>query len=139
MIANPEIDKAKYRKLVSRVSPMVINSEAENERILAEIAQLMRRPEGSLSPEESALFDLMVKLVEDFEAKAYPIDTSDRTPLDALKFLMEQNELTPAELARQVGVSRGNLTDVLKGRREISKELARELAKRFKLSVAAFI
>ncbi|HZS49087.1 MAG TPA: transcriptional regulator [Blastocatellia bacterium] len=115
---------------------MPITSEEENERILGEIDKLMSKPEGELSPEESALFDLMVKLVEDFEAKAYPMKKS--TPDEVLKSLMESNKLTPKDLLPIFG-SKGIVSETLSGKRGISKENAKALAKRFKVSAEVFI
>ena len=60
------------------------------------------------------------------------------TPLDALKFLMDQNNLRAADLLDVFG-SRAVASQVLTGKREISKAHARRLADRFRLSVEAFI
>ncbi|MGH9803006.1 MAG: transcriptional regulator [Blastocatellia bacterium] len=65
-----KFDPAKYRRLVSKAMPVVIETEAENERLLAIVEQMMRR---DLSPEEAKLFDLLVKLIEDFEERHYPM------------------------------------------------------------------
>src|SRR5258708_12781598 len=73
MTAKIQIDVTKYRRLLSRALPVVINTDEENERMVKEIGRLMDKGEGNLSPEEDRLFDLMVKLVEDYERDRYPI------------------------------------------------------------------
>src|ERR1044071_10151753 len=83
--ARVKFDRAKYRKLVAEAMPVIIETEAENERLLAVVEPLMRR---ELSPEEAKLFDLLVKLIEDFEERHYPLGAS--SPTETLKFLMEQ-------------------------------------------------
>lgn len=65
-----KFDPAKYRKLVAKAMPVVIETEAENERLLGIVEPMMRR---DLSPEEAKLFDLLVKLIEDFENQHYPM------------------------------------------------------------------
>lgn len=70
MLNAVEFDSAKYRKLVAEAMPVVIETEAENERLLAIVEPMMRR---DLSPEEAKLFDLLVKLIEDFEDRHYPM------------------------------------------------------------------
>ena len=70
MLNAVEFDSAKYRKLVEEAMPVVIETEAENERLLAIVEPMMRR---DLSPEEAKLFDLLVKLIEDFEDRHYPM------------------------------------------------------------------
>jgi HTH-type transcriptional regulator/antitoxin HigA len=59
-------------------------------------------------------------------------------PLGVLLYLMEQNELRPVDLVDVFG-SRAVVSQVLSGKREISKAHARRLAERFRLSVEAFI
>ncbi len=68
-----KFDPAKYRKLVAKAMPVVIETEAENERLLAIVEPMMRR---ELSLEEGKLFDLLVKLIEDFEERHYPMGQS---------------------------------------------------------------
>lgn len=70
MLNAVQFDSAKYRKLVAEAMPVVIETEAENERLLAIVEPMMRR---KLSPEEAKLFDLLVKLIEDFEERHYPM------------------------------------------------------------------
>ncbi len=60
------------------------------------------------------------------------------TPLEVLKFLMDQNGLRPVDMVDVFG-SRAVASQVLNGAREISKAHARRLADRFHLSVEAFI
>ena len=66
-------DPTKYGKLLIDTLPGAIESEEENERVLAVVENLMRRGESNLSPEEDRLLRMLVVLVEDFEEKAYPI------------------------------------------------------------------
>src|SRR5919197_2446440 len=85
--ANTKIDEKKYGRLLTRALPSVIETEEENERMLAEVERLMDKGEENLSPEESKLFKLMVRLIEDFEERAYPIP--DAAPNEVLQHLLE--------------------------------------------------
>ena len=104
--------------------------------MLAEIEHLMDKGEGNLSPEEDTLFDLMVFLVEDFESRAYPIP--DAPPQDILRFLMEQRDMKQADLVPILG-SKGHVSDIVNGKRGISKEHAKALAAFFHVSPEVFI
>ncbi len=53
----------------------------------------MKKGEGNLSPEETSLFRLLVRLSEDFEEKAYPQVVNSSKPRDVSAFLMEQHGL----------------------------------------------
>jgi HTH-type transcriptional regulator/antitoxin HigA len=126
-------DKAKYRKLVAEALPAVVETEAENERLLAIVEPMMRR---ELTPEEEKLFDLLVKLIEDFEDRHYP--TGESSPTEMLKFLMEQKGLRQRDIVHLFGSS-GVASEVINGKRAISKNQAKSLAGFFHVSPELFI
>jgi HTH-type transcriptional regulator / antitoxin HigA len=130
------MDRNKYGRLLLRVTPTAIESEAENERVLSVIEELMAKGEAKLSPEEDALIELLTQLVENFEKRAYPRQKSD--PAQLVRFLLDQRGLKPVDLAPVVG-SRGRVSDILSGRRSISKEQAKRLGEFFHVSPALFI
>ncbi len=130
------MDRSKYGRLLSRVTPTAIESEAQNERLLSVIEDLMAKGESKLSPEEDALIELLTQLVENFEKRAYPRKKSDPAQLVRflfVGFLLDQRGLKPADLAAVVG-SRGRVSDILSGRRSISKEQAKRLDRFFHVS-----
>ena len=124
-----------YGKLLSRTRPRVIKTEAENERALAELEALdtLRRP---LTREEEALAELLTVLVRQFEESRYPLGHAD--PLDALRDLMEVRQLRQRDLIPIFGAS-SVVSDVLNGKRSISKNHARKLAEFFHVPVSLFI
>ena len=61
-----KIDPVRYRRLLSRTMPVVIETEEENERMLSIVEKLMRKRED-LSAEEEKLLKLLARLIEDFE------------------------------------------------------------------------
>ena len=128
-----KFNKAKYRKLVADALPAVVETEAENERLLAIIEPMMRR---KLTLEEEKLFDLLVKLVEDFEERHYPMRES--SPTEMLKFLMEQRGLRQRDIVHLLGSS-GVASEVINGKRAISKNQAKALAEFFRVSPELFI
>ncbi len=65
------------------------------------------------------------------------VEIPDAPPRDVLRFLMEQNGLSQTDLADCAPQSRNS--EILNGRREISKELAKALAKRFGVGVEVFV
>lgn len=129
-------DKKKYGKLLMDVVPGAIETEEENERALATIDRLMRKDEISLSPEEDRLLRMLVVLVEDFESRAYPIGPT--SPAVALRELMREHGLKQTDMVEIFG-SQGTVSQVLNGKREISKSQAKKLSARFQLPVDIFI
>ena len=129
------IDPTRYRRLLSRTMPVIIETEKENERMLKVIEKLMDKGEV-LSPEEEKLLKLLVKLVEDFEGRYY--HPRDATPLEVLQHLMESREVKQTHLWEAFG-SKGIASEVLNGKRGISKAHARALADYFHVPADLFI
>jgi HTH-type transcriptional regulator/antitoxin HigA len=116
--------------------PKVIETEAENKAALAIVEKLILKGDDKRSPEEEAALDLLATLIEQFEEKAYPLPSGD--PVGALKLMMESHKLKAINLSDIFG-SRGRTSEVLSGKRSISKEQAKRLEERFKVSPAVFI
>jgi HTH-type transcriptional regulator/antitoxin HigA len=128
------LDSKKYARLLARALPVVIETEEENERMLAEVDKLMDK--NPLTPEESKLFDLMVRLIEDFEEQAYPV--GDVSPDQMLQHLMEARGLNQTDLLPIFG-GRGRVSEVVNGKRGISKDQAKKLGEFFHVSPELFI
>ena len=134
---NPQkIDLQKYARLVAKAAPLVIETEAEFERADAELGKLLRKGLDQLSVEEQRLLALLSRLIEDYEDRIFPVPTS--APHQTLRFLMEQNELRQADLVEIFG-SRGRVSEVVSGKRAISKAQAKALGEFFKVSPDLFI
>ena len=129
------VDPGRYRRLIAEVSPTIIETEEENERVLAIINKLMAKGEKR-SPEEDTVLDLLVHLVGQFEEKFFPI--ADASPAETIAFLLEERGLKPIALAEILG-SRGRVSEILAAKRSVSKEQAKRLGEFFHISAAAFI
>lgn len=137
MIATPDtVDGRKYGRLLARVLPGVIESEAEYTRLAAEFEGLATRGESDLSPEQLRLLTLLAQLIEDYESRTSPIAAS--TPHEMLRFLMEERGVRQRDLLHIFG-SDGIASEVVGGKRGISKAQARQLAAFFKVSIEVFI
>jgi HTH-type transcriptional regulator/antitoxin HigA len=130
------VDTKKYGRLLARTHPSVIETEEENERILSEVKKLIDKGE-SRTPEEGRLLDLLLKLVEDFEEKHYPIQ--DALPHEILQELMRQHDLRQRDLVPLLGSSRGTASEVINGKRRISRTQVKALAERFNVSAELFL
>lgn len=116
-----------YASLLVKHPPKIIRTEAENEHFTALLEDLDARF-GQLSPAEKELADLLTLLIEDFESKHYPLPKA--SPLEVLRFLMDQHSLKQRDLL-DVFCNASVASEVLSGKRELSKEHIRKLANRF--------
>jgi HTH-type transcriptional regulator/antitoxin HigA len=130
------VDSKKYARLLTRALPAPITTEAEYERLLAEVERLMDKGEGALSPEETTLLDLLATLIEQYEEQRYPIGPA--SPHEMLHHLMDARDLTHKDVWPLFG-SKGVASEVLNGKRAISKTQAKKLAVFFHVSPALFI
>ena len=111
----------------------VIQTEADYESALAEIEELFDAAPGS---DEEARLDALATLVERYEEQHFPIPAS--SPLEILQFMMEQSDRTQADLARLLG-SRSRASEILSGKRGLSLDQIRLLAREWKIPAAALI
>ena len=129
------VDRGHYGKLLARTLPAVIRTEAENRRLTAELRALDRRYDR-LTPEEKELADLMTVLIESYEERHYALDAS--TPHSRLYSLMEEHGMRQRDLLPVFG-SRGVASEVVNGKRAISKAQAKRLARLFHVPADLFL
>lgn len=101
----------------------ILKTEAEYAAALQRVENLMGAAAGT--PEAEAL-DLWSLLVEDFEAREYRIGPPD--PIDAVRFRMEQQGLTPRDLESCLG-GKSKVSEVLNRKRPLSLAMIRKLHK----------
>jgi HTH-type transcriptional regulator / antitoxin HigA len=112
------IRTAKGYKRASAVMDQLLDEVGEDEKHLLDV-----------------VLDYLSNQVETYEADHVKIP--DAPPREVLRFLMEQQGLSQSDLADCAPQSR--ISEILNGRREISKELAKALAKRFGVGVGLFV
>jgi len=136
MNATLTVDPKKYSRLANRIVVKAIENEEEYDRMVAAVEQLMDKGEGRLSPEESALLETMAILVQAYDDRQHPLPSV--APNETLAYLMETSGRTAKDLLPVLG-TRGRVSEVLSGKRSISKEQAKKLASVFKVAVDLFI
>jgi HTH-type transcriptional regulator / antitoxin HigA len=128
------LDKNVYAHLLGEVQPKVIETEEENELYLAEVEKLMALGED-LSPEQEQLLRLLVALIEDFEEQYYQLKPA--TAHEILSELMNDRGLKQKDLLGVFG-SQGVASEVMNGKRSISKSQAKALGEFFHISPTLF-
>jgi HTH-type transcriptional regulator / antitoxin HigA len=134
MTAEVRFDNGRYAELLAETLPKRIETEEENERVLEVLAASFNRDD--LTAEEEALVGLLTALVEDFEAKHYELPRT--APDRALRLLMEERGVQQRDLLEIFG-SRGHASDVVSGKRGLSKGLAKRLGAYFRVPADLFL
>lgn len=98
-----------------------IRNDADLRAALARLDQLWGAAQDTPKGDE---LDVLALLVEKYEDEHYPIGPSD--PVEAIKFRMEQQGLTPSDLEPFIGSS-GRVSEVLNRRRRLSLRMVKRL------------
>jgi HTH-type transcriptional regulator/antitoxin HigA len=98
-----------------------IRTEADYDAALSEVERLWG---SKAETAEGDRLDVLLILIENYESKHHPIDPPD--PVDAIKFRMEQMNLTRKDLEPLIG-PRGRVTEILNRRRPLSLAMIRSL------------
>ena len=129
------INPVEYGQLLAKVRPKVIETEAEF-RQTRELLENLTFADRELTPAELALRELLKRLVLDYDERKHPLPVVE--PRKLLKSLLEQRQLKQRDLIPVLGGS-GAVSDILSGKRSISKAQAKRLAEFFRVSAEYFI
>ncbi len=108
----------------------------ENETDLDEARELVSQLMNSDSPTDARRLQAQAILLQAYEAKVWPFPSA--SPAEIIQYIMEQHDLTPADLAPVLG-TRSRVSEVLNGRRPLSVSMIRRLRSQFNISADALI
>jgi HTH-type transcriptional regulator / antitoxin HigA len=127
---------ATYEQLLIETIPQVIETGKQYREIGDRLGDLIGKGRAR-SREETKLMRLLALLVEDYDRRnAVPPDKA--TPAERVQFLLEHSGKTTADLIPIFG-QRSHAHEALNGKRKISAEQARKLAKMFSVNPGLFI
>ncbi|MCZ4225506.1 helix-turn-helix domain-containing protein [Pedobacter rhodius] len=101
----------------------IIKTEQEYELAL-EKAYMLIQKDIVVGSEESDELELITLLIEHYEESHYPI--LPPSPIEAIKFRLEQLGKTPTELSKIFG-ARSRQSEILNGKRKLSLSMIRKL------------
>ena len=110
-----------------------IKSDRALNRSLKRIDELWGAKSDTLKGDE---LDLLMLLVEKYEDEHFAIPTSD--PVEAIKFLMEQNSLSRKDLEPYIGAS-GRVSEVLSRKRTLTLAMIKKLHAGLKIPYESLI
>ena len=129
------LKERQYRDLLGDALPVVIRTDSEYRRLLDRAGRLMEKPEAEISEEEGRLLELLAMLIEAYEDRVRPLPQTE--PHKMLRYLLEEKGLKPSDLGSVLPKSR--VSEILNGKRGISKEQAKQLAKLLHVPVEIFL
>jgi HTH-type transcriptional regulator / antitoxin HigA len=128
------VDLDVYLELVRAFPLAHIRDDAHLDAAVAVIDRLLDK--GDRSPAEEMYLDALTDLVETYEEAHVAIPA--RSGVDALRFLMEANDLRQVDLVPVLG-RKSLVSEVLSGKRPLTLTHIKKLADYFRVSPAVFI
>ena len=117
-VLQPASNEKEYTALVEALDAVLDAGGADETHTLAQLA-------GYLG-----------ELIAEYDERHYPIVNAE--PREALRLLIEQNNLQQKDLAAELG-SQSVVSEILNGKREINARQAKALGVRFAVSPGAFL
>ena len=107
-----------------------IRTDEDHRAALAEIEACWGAPEGT---QEGDKLEILVALVELYEAKRWPIETGQNfDPVDVLHYAIEELGHSQGELAKLLG-SRSRASEILSRRRALTVEMIHQISEVWKI------
>jgi HTH-type transcriptional regulator/antitoxin HigA len=130
-------NREQYARLLTKYQPKVIETEQEYRQALTVVEYFVFKKDRTL--EELALYDLAIVLVKEYESKICPMDDwRSQSPTEMLQYLLETSGKKQSDLVGIIGSS-GIVSEVVNGKRSISKSQAKKLGEMFQVSPSLFI
>ncbi len=130
-------NREQYARLLTKYQPKVIETEQEYRQALTVVEYFVFKKDRT--PEELALYDLAIVLVKDYESKTCSMDDwRTQSPTEMLQYLLETSGKKQSDLVGIIGSS-GIVSEVVNGKRSISKSQAKKLGEIFQVSPSLFI
>lgn len=126
-----------YFELVRRFPLKPLGSDAELDRAIEIVNELVDRGFENLTTGEEAYLDVLSDLVEKYEKTHHPIP--DASPVEMLKFFIEERRTNQRAVAIGSGIAVSTMSEILAGRRQMNLEHMQKLAGFFKIGAGMFL
>ncbi|MBL4651935.1 MAG: helix-turn-helix domain-containing protein [Flavobacteriales bacterium] len=111
----------------------IIKTEKDYNQTLKRFEEIFHAPANSKKGEEA---DLLALLIEKYEEEKYPIDAPD--PIEAIKFRMEQMDITRKELAEIIGY-KSRVSEIFNRKRSLTLKMIKNLHEKLNIPYESLI
>ena len=121
-------------EMIRQGAPRIIRSDKELERYTDVLFELTSLTKPSVAEIET--INLLSLLIEKYESERFPLQAG--SPIEVLKFLMEQNGLQQRDLRDALG-SESHVSLILSGKRNLTVPHVQRLSRRFGVPASVFL
>lgn len=111
----------------------VLKTDEDYNKASIRLMEIFHAEPGAPEQEE---MEMLVVLIKDFDDKHYQLPELDA--LEAIKYKMQEMNVKPKDLEHIVG-SKGHVSAILSGKRDITLKMAKELKSYFSLPAELFL
>lgn len=115
------------------LKPIKNNQQYEN---ALEHAYSLMQKDLKIGSKESDDLEVLFILITEYENEYHPIENP--TPIEAIKFRLDQMNMSESELSTVLGYRSGN-SGILSGKRKLNLDMIRKLAKRLHIAADVLI
>ncbi len=127
----------KYKTLIDRFPLVPIKNDTHLDEA-HEVAQaLMLR--GDIASDEAEYLEVLLDEIGKYERKHHALDFADMAPHELLQSFMSDHGLKQVDMQAILGVSSGVMSELVAGKRELTKEHCVKLGHHFKVTPALFL
>jgi HTH-type transcriptional regulator / antitoxin HigA len=123
-----------YIELVNRFPLRPLRSDAELDQAIAIVDELVTR--DNLTSGESDYLEVLSDLVHKYESTQHSV--SPVSYAEVLRYLLEANQMAQTELARRSRIAGSTISEILAGKRKLSRRHIAALSRVFHVSPAVF-
>lgn len=129
--------KDEYLELILQYPLKPIATEAGHAEAIRRLAMLDGRV-VPLTSNEMEYTDALAILIKDYEARNHCLGLYEKDPMEILKHLMAERKMSVNDLGKVIG-SQSSASQVLAGKRQLSKTHIRKLADYFQVNAGLFL
>ena len=124
----------RYLDLVLQFPLRPIQSDKELDGAVRMVDSLLDRP--ALAPEEDDYLEVLGDLIQRYESEAHPIEpVSDA---EMFRHLIDAKGVSQTEVSAATGIADSTISEILKGKRSLSRNHIGKLARYFNVSPNVF-
>ncbi len=128
----------KYKVLIERFPLVPIKNDTHLDEAHEVAQSLMLRAEA-VATDEAEYLEVLLDEIAKYESKHHALKLADLRPHELLQSFMKDHGLKQVAVQEILGVSSGVISELVSGKRELTKEHCVKLGQHFKVTPALFL
>jgi HTH-type transcriptional regulator/antitoxin HigA len=128
----------KYKALIDRFPLVPIKNDTHLDEA-HEVAQMLILRGSDIASDEAEYLEVLLDEIGKYESKHHALYFEDMAPHELLQSFISDHGLKQVDLQAVLGVSSGVMSELVSGKRELTKEHCVKLGHYFKVTPALFL